>query len=150
MLETVNAARAFLTTDSGFPLSDLERALQTDRPFNYPYGSPRADVMYTADYWMNAKEKAQGNFLEAIIGDPALCRFYLGMSRIDPETADALRQGIAAVRLRGVLGSAGFLRRQLSDSPGQGNCPGWPEERSAPGRSSPELRLTRASTSSIS
>ena len=35
VLETVNAARAFLTTDSGFPLSDLERALQADRPFTY-------------------------------------------------------------------------------------------------------------------
>ena len=33
VLETVNAARAFLTTDSGFPLNDLEQALRTNRPF---------------------------------------------------------------------------------------------------------------------
>ena len=29
VLETVNASRAFLTTDSGFPLADLEQALST-------------------------------------------------------------------------------------------------------------------------
>src|ERR1035438_5915979 len=33
VLETVNAARAFLTTDSGFPLNRLEQALRTNRPF---------------------------------------------------------------------------------------------------------------------
>ena len=58
VLETVNAARAFLTTDSGFPLADLEQALQTDRPFTYDYHPTKAEVLYSADYWMNAKEKA--------------------------------------------------------------------------------------------
>ena len=33
VLETVNAARAFITTDSGFPLAELEEALRTDKPF---------------------------------------------------------------------------------------------------------------------
>src|ERR1035437_6864929 len=33
VLETVNAPRAFLTTDSGFPLNDLEQALRTNHPF---------------------------------------------------------------------------------------------------------------------
>jgi len=32
-LETVNPSRAFLTIDSGFPLSELEAALRTNRPF---------------------------------------------------------------------------------------------------------------------
>src|SRR6476619_4002260 len=32
-LETVNPSRAFLTIDSSFPLSDLEAALRTNRPF---------------------------------------------------------------------------------------------------------------------
>ena len=41
VLETVNATRAFLTTDSGFPLPDLEQALRTNRPFRYDF-SPRA------------------------------------------------------------------------------------------------------------
>lgn len=124
VLETVNAARAFLTTDSGFPLSDLERALQTDRPFTYPYQSTRADVLYTGEYWMNAKEKAQGNFLEALLGDPALCRFYLGMSRLDPETAEALRSGIPTVRLRGFSAVLDFFGGNFQIRQGKAVVPG--------------------------
>jgi hypothetical protein len=124
VLETVNAARAFLTTDSGFPLSDLERSLQADRPFTYPYPSTRADVLYTADYWMNAKEKAQGNFLEALIGDPALCRFYLGMSKLDPETADTFRAGIATVRLRGFSAVLDFFGGNFQIRGGKAVVPG--------------------------
>ena len=37
VLETVNATRAFLTIDSGFPLAELEQALRTNRPFVYEY-----------------------------------------------------------------------------------------------------------------
>jgi len=37
VLETVNAPRAFLTTDSGFPLNDLEQALRTNHPFSYDF-----------------------------------------------------------------------------------------------------------------
>ncbi len=124
VLETVNASRAFLTTDSGFPLSDLERALQTDRPFSYPYQSTRADVLYNADYWMNAKERAEGNFLDALIGDPALCRFYLGLSKLDPETAGDLRVAIPAVRLRGYSAVLDFFGGNFQIRQGKAVVPG--------------------------
>ncbi|HVW10666.1 MAG TPA: hypothetical protein VHC90_18890 [Bryobacteraceae bacterium] len=124
VLETVNAARAFLTTDSGFPLSELEKTLQSDRAFTYAYPSTRADVIYTPDYWMNSKEKAQGNFLEALLGDPALCRFYLGMSRIDPETAEALRSGIPTVRLRGFAAVLDFFGGNFEVRGGKAVVPG--------------------------
>jgi hypothetical protein len=42
VLETVNAARAFLTTDSGFPINVLEESLRTNRPFTYDYHPARA------------------------------------------------------------------------------------------------------------
>ena len=131
VLETVNAGRAFLTTDSGFPLSDLERALQTDRPFSYPYESTRADVLYTADYWMNAKERAQGNFLDALIGDPALCRFYLGLSKMDPETAGELREAIPAVRLRGYSAVLDFFGGNFEIRQGKAVVPGGARAASA-------------------
>jgi hypothetical protein len=124
VLETVNAARAFLTTDSGFPLSDLERALQTDRPFTYPYQSTQATVLYTANYWMNAKERAQGNFLEALLGDPALCRLYLSMTRLDPETAESLRAGISTVRLRGFSAVLDFFGGNFQIRHGKAIVPG--------------------------
>ena len=36
-LVTGDPERAFITVDSGFPLVDLEQALQHDMPFSYPY-----------------------------------------------------------------------------------------------------------------
>ncbi len=124
VLETVNAARAFLTTDSGFPLTDLEQALQTERAFSYPYPSTQAEVLYSADYWMTPKEKAQGNFLEALLGDPGLCRFYLGMSKVDPETADDLRVAIAPVRLRGFSSILDFFGGNFEIRQGKAIVPG--------------------------
>src|SRR5512142_1720197 len=45
VLETVNATRAFLTIDSGFPLAELEQALRTNRPFSYDYHPSRVPVL---------------------------------------------------------------------------------------------------------
>src|SRR5437764_12118994 len=54
VLETVNASRAFLTTDSGFPLTELEQALRTNRPFTYDYKPLNVPVLYGPDYWLSA------------------------------------------------------------------------------------------------
>ena len=48
----VNAARAFLTTDSGFPVHDLEQALRTNRPFTYEYQSSKVSVLFGPEYWI--------------------------------------------------------------------------------------------------
>jgi hypothetical protein len=101
VLETVNAARAFLTTDSGFPVNDLEQALRTNRPFSYDYHSTAVPVIFGPEYWMaGQKDKEPAGFIEAFIGDPSLCRLYLGMTKLDPETSDALRAAIAFPRLK--------------------------------------------------
>ena len=100
VLETVNATRAFLTTDSGFPIAELEQALRTNRPFTYDFHPAAVPVLYGSDYWLSAKEKENGDFLEAFLGDPALCRLYLGLSKLDPQTADELRTAIAFPRLK--------------------------------------------------
>jgi hypothetical protein len=100
VLETVNASRAFLTIDSGFPLSELEQALRTNRPFTLDYHPARIPLLYGADYWQSAKDKAQGDFIDYFIGDPSICRLYLGLSKLDPDTAEELRKQIPAVRLK--------------------------------------------------
>jgi len=100
VLETVNAARAFLTIDSGFPLAQLEQALRTNRPFVLDYHPARVPVLYTVDYWRSAKEKTSGEFIDFFLSDPSLCRLYLGLSKLDPETALALRAAIQAPRLK--------------------------------------------------
>jgi hypothetical protein len=100
VLETVNASRAFLTTDSGFPLSELEQALRTNRPFVYDFHPAVVSVLYGPDYWLSAKEKGSGEFIDAFLSDPALCRLYLGLSKLDRDTAEELRKAMPVQRLR--------------------------------------------------
>ncbi|MCU1335043.1 MAG: hypothetical protein JWO19_624 [Bryobacterales bacterium] len=100
VLETVNASRAFLTTDSGFPLAELELALRNNRPFTLNYQPTRVPILYSLDYWQPVKDKTQGEFIDYILGDPSLCRLYVALSKLDSETAEQLRQAIPAARLK--------------------------------------------------
>jgi hypothetical protein len=100
VLETVNASRAFLTTDSGFPLAELEQALRTNRPFALDYHPTRIPVLYGVPYWQSAKDKTQGEFIDYFISDPSLARLYLGLSKLDPNTAGELRRAVPAQRLK--------------------------------------------------
>ncbi|MES1258366.1 MAG: hypothetical protein ABUS51_08045 [Acidobacteriota bacterium] len=134
VLETVNAPRAFLSTDSGFPLAQLEQSLRTEKPFSYDFHPTEVPVLYTADYWITAKEKAQGDFIDAFLGDPALCRFYLGMAKLDPETADELKRSMTSTRLRAFASVLDFfggnfeIRQGKAVVPGGAKAaPGWAE-----------------------
>ena len=100
VLETVNATRAFLTIDSGFPLAELEQSLRTNRPFNYDYKPTQAVVLYGPDYWLSAKDRQGSDFIDAFLGDPSLCRLYLGLSKLDPASADELRKTSTVQRIR--------------------------------------------------
>lgn len=101
VLETVNATRAFLTIDSGFPLAELEQALRTNQPFAYDYRPTRVPVLYGPEYWLTGRERQGLSFIDVFLGDPALCRLYLGFSKLDRETAAALRGSAgSAERLR--------------------------------------------------
>ncbi len=93
VLETVNAARAFLTTDSGFPVNQLEEALRTNRPFRYDFTPAQVPVLFGPGFWLeNVKDASPAGFIENFLGDPALCRLYLGFSKLDAQTAEALRK----------------------------------------------------------
>jgi len=100
VLETVNASRAFLTIDSGFPISALEQSLRANRPFAYDYHPTEVEILYGPEYWLSAKEKQAGEFIDAFIGDPALCRLYLGLSKLEPHTAEELRKATTVQRMR--------------------------------------------------
>ncbi|HWE48441.1 MAG TPA: hypothetical protein VG273_01545 [Bryobacteraceae bacterium] len=131
VLETVNAPRAFVTTDSGFPVADLEQALRTDKPFSYDYHPTVVPVMYGPDYWITAKEKREGEFIDAFLGDPGLCRFYLGMTKLDPETADALRKSTTPVRLRAFSNVLDFFGGNFEIRDGKAVVPGGQRSASA-------------------
>jgi hypothetical protein len=101
VLETVNAARAFLTTDSGFPLNDLEQALRNNRPFSYDFHPAQVPVLFGWEYWMGGvKDKAPADFIESFVSDPSVCRLYLGLFKLDRETADSLRKAVPFARLK--------------------------------------------------
>lgn len=101
VLETVNPTRAFLTVDSGFPLANLEAELRANHRFELQYAPTQVPVLYTSDYWMQALTRNnQGEFIDAFIGDPSLCRLYLGLSHVNRATAEALRKQATAVRLK--------------------------------------------------
>ncbi len=102
VLETVNASRAFLTIDSGFPLAQLEQSLRTNSLFEYDYRPTSVSVLYGPDYWLPSKDKraTDTDFIDFFITDPSVCRFYLGLSKLDPETAEALKNDVPLARLK--------------------------------------------------
>lgn len=100
VLETVNPTRAFLTVDSAFPLTELEQDLRANHRFEMAYAPAVVPVLYDSNYWIAAAGRSQGDFLDAFLSDPSLCRLYLGLSHVDRATAEALRAQAPATKLK--------------------------------------------------
>ncbi|MBM3761485.1 MAG: hypothetical protein FJW36_14700 [Acidobacteria bacterium] len=128
VLETVNASRAFLTIDSGFPLSDLETALKTGKPFAYDYKPTKVPVLYGPTYWNETKEKDKPEqlFIEFFMSDPQLCRLYLGLSKLDASTAEDLKKAMPVQRLRAFSHVLDFFGGMLQIRNGKVAVPGDP------------------------
>jgi hypothetical protein len=127
VLETVNAPRAFLTTDSGFPLNDLEQALRTNRPFSYDFHPAPAPVLFGWEYWMTGvKDKTPADFIESFISDPSVCRLYLGLSKLDRETAESLRKAVPFTRLKAYAHVLDFFGGMFELRGGKAVTPGGP------------------------
>ena len=87
--------RAFLTLDSGFPLTELEEAIQKHTSFTYPFPSTRVPVLFRERQWRSIsswKGSATGNLVDVLLEDRDLARLYWAMAKIDPETRLALSQ----------------------------------------------------------
>jgi hypothetical protein len=100
VLETLNATRAFLTIDSGFPLAELEQDLRTNRVFAYDFKPTQVPIIYTQDYWISSKDRQGVEFIDSFLGDPALCRLYLALAKLDPGASEELRKGTTVQRIR--------------------------------------------------
>ena len=124
VLETVNATRAFLTIDSGFPLAGLEQSLRTNRPFTLDYKPTEIPILYGPDYWLSAKEKQGGEFIDAFLGDPALCRLYVALSKLDPSVAEELRKNTTVQRIRAYAHVLDFYGGMLEIRGGKVLVPG--------------------------
>lgn len=94
-LVTADAERAFLTIDSGFPLLDLEEALQKGRTFTFGYAGSAVPVMFGPSDWTGlASSKGQNarDLVETLMYQPGVARLYWSLSEIDPETRAALKK----------------------------------------------------------
>jgi hypothetical protein len=122
VLETVNAGRAFLTTDSGFPLNRLEDALRTNRPFSYDFHPTLVPVLFGPGYWTAGSKEP--DFIEALISDPSLCRLYLGLSKLDLTTATAMHDSGTLAHLRAYAHVLDFFGGQFELRGGKAVVPG--------------------------
>src|ERR1035441_4549919 len=126
VLETVNAPRAFLTTDSGFPLNDLEQALRINHPFTYDFHPTAVPVMFGPDYWSSPKDKDKdaANFIENFISDPSVCRLYLGFSKLDTNTGEAMKKVASLTRLKAYSHVLDFFGGMFEIRDGKAVVPG--------------------------
>jgi len=95
VLETVNAMRAFLTIDSGFPLSELEQSLRTNRPFVYDYKPTLVPILYGPDYGqLQRKSKAPSSSIRSWAIHPcAACIWNVETRPIDRRGAAQIDDG---------------------------------------------------------
>lgn len=96
-LVTADPEHAFLTTDSGFPLVDLEDALRQNRPFTLEYAASPVPIVFTAQDWSNLASGTghkHTDLLEILLYEPELTRLYWGLSRMEPETRLGLKNKV--------------------------------------------------------
>jgi hypothetical protein len=130
-LETANPERAFLTTDAGFPLVDLEEDLHAGKPFIYPFPGSQVPVLLRESDWTSIRGVRAQTILDAVIDDPALARLYVALSHIDPETRLALKRSPGLRRLVAVSATLDFYGTHIAIRSGRVVVPGGPAAESA-------------------
>jgi hypothetical protein len=126
-LETANPDRAFLTIDSGFPLTELEEALQKGVPFVYPYAPTPVPALFREADWTTlsaGQKKGYSNLVDLIVNDPAVARLYWGLTKNDAETRLALLRSPGLRRLLPYAAVLDFYGSQISIRSGKVIVPG--------------------------
>lgn len=137
LLETANPTRAFLTIDSGFPLIELEEALQNNTPFDYAYPTSWVPVLFKQSDWLalgSSEKVAFGSVVDILANDRAIARLYWALAKDDSETSLALQQSGGLKKLLPYAATLDFYGSQVSVHaghvvvPGGVNAePGWRE-----------------------
>lgn len=101
-LITADAERAFLTVDSGFPLTKLEQALQEGTPFSYAFPATAVPILFSEKDWTATaptKQRGGESLLDLLLNDQNVDRLYTALSRLDPQTRRFLFQSPGLRRL---------------------------------------------------
>jgi len=130
ILSTADPERAFVTIDSGFPLSTLEESLQRGVPFDYPYPSARIPVLFRETDWvvLNAgKKHGGGNVIDVLLHDPEVARLYWAMAKMEGNTASSLQHSPGLPKLLPYGPLLDFYGSQLEIASGRIVLPGGKE-----------------------
>jgi hypothetical protein len=115
-LVALNPESAFLTIDSGFPLTRLEEALVTDTPFTYPFAPSLVPVLYKRSDWTNLstwRKPVNEDLVDVLLHDPHVSRLYWAFSKMDPETGAALQRSVGLWNLLPYGGVLDFYGTQI-------------------------------------
>jgi hypothetical protein len=126
-LETANPEKAFLTIDSGFPLTELEEALQKGTPFNYPYAPSRVPMLFRESDWLTlsaGQKKGYANIVDQLVNDPQVSRLYWALTKNDAETRLALLRSPGLRRLLPYAATMDFYGSQITIRSGRVLVPG--------------------------
>jgi hypothetical protein len=126
-LETANPEKAFLTIDSGFPLTELEEALQKGAPFSYPYAPSRVPVLFKESDWTTlsaGQKKGYVNVVDLLVNDPSVARLYWALTKTDAETRVELLRAPGLRRLLPYAATMDFYGSQISIRSGRVIVPG--------------------------
>ena len=126
-LETANPERAFLTIDSGFPLTELEEALQKGVPFVYPYAPSKVPVLFKETDWTALSvgtKRAYVNVVDQLINEPLTARLYWALTKNDAETREALLHSPGLRRLLPYAATMDFYGSQICIRSGRVIVPG--------------------------
>jgi hypothetical protein len=125
-VEVARPEMAFVTIDSGFPVTDLEEALRGGKPFEYPFPASPVPVLFGKDYWaLKTKEsKAPVEVLDSLLRDPALSRLYGAMAQIDADTGIFLLHSAGVAKLLPLAPVLDFYGSEICISSGRVIVPG--------------------------
>ena len=126
-LVTANAERAFLTIDSGFPLTALEEALQKDGTFTYSFPATSVPIIFTEKEWLAAassRRKTDNTLLDLLLHNQDADRLYAAMSKYDRETQLSLNQSPGLKRLMSVAAITDLYGSQIRIKSGRVIVPG--------------------------
>ncbi len=129
VLTTADPERAFLTTDSGFPLTALEEALDNGTPFTYAFPSSRVPVLFSETDWRalsSVKSRGAQSLVDILLHEPAVDRLYWALSNSDAETRNALERSPGLGRLLPYGAVLDFYGTQILIRGGRVVVPGGP------------------------
>lgn len=126
-LVTSNAERAFLTIDSGFPLVDLEEALDKHTLFSCPWPATEVPALFREKDWTSIsswRKKGGAALLDVLLHDPNIDRLYWAMSKQEEETRVSLRRSPGLRNLLPIAAPLDFYGSQISIRSGRVLLPG--------------------------